>query len=93
MPASFLPTPRIKNLTRKRDTVVRLLDSQVRVAKRLSRNSTYSFESRIAWEIVEELAQKLSKMEFQLQELQTEEAEYYSRMVHDDNLMERVYDI
>lgn len=80
-------------LSKRRENIARVLDDQIKVAKRLSRDkSQFSMESRFAWEIVEELSQKLDKVSRQLETCVCEDREYYAKFDIDEALSVREYD-
>lgn len=85
---------RVRTMQQRRAKIVNILDSQLRVARKLSRDQRdFTFESRIAWEIVEELSQKLATVERNLKEAELEERDYYAKMSRDQLLSERIYDL
>jgi hypothetical protein len=81
-------------MQKQRTKIANILDSQIRVAKRLTRDKRdFSFESRIAWEIVEELSKKLHRVDHNIEEAIKEDRDYYAKMNMDMLLSEREYDI
>jgi D-hexose-6-phosphate mutarotase len=85
---------RIMQMQKKREKVASILESQIHVAKRLTKNlNEYSFESRIAWEIVEELSQKLEKIDEDIATAESDYHTYFEKMHRDELLSTREYDI
>ena len=78
----------------RRERLVRILEDQIRVAKKLSDDTSksYSVQAKYAWDIVEELSQKLEDMTVRLEDCLCEEKNYYERMNKDDQLSVREYD-
>lgn len=90
----MIASGRINTMQTQRTRIANILDSQIRIARRLSRDKReFSFESRIAWEIVEELSQKLDKVDRRIKEVMEEERTYYAKMNMDMLLSEREYDL
>jgi hypothetical protein len=80
-------------LSQKRDKISRILNEQIKIAKKLSREeSQYSMEARFAWEIVEELSQKLNKVSAQLETCVCEERDYFAKYDLQERLSDREYD-
>lgn len=93
------PAPRqpavCSTLSQRRDKIARILDQQITIAKKLSRENDrqFSLEARFAWEIVEELSAKLNKVNRQLDDCVCDNREYYAKMDLDQRLSDRMYDI
>lgn len=85
---------RVRTMQHRRAKIANILDSQIRVAHRLSRDQRdFTYEARVAWDIVEELSQKLATVEHNLMEAELEERDYYGKMSRDQLLSERIYDL
>lgn len=82
-----------KQLHARRERVARILDEQIGIAKRLSNaNSIHTIEVKHAWEIVEELSQKLDKLTTRLDNCLCEEQAYYAKQDIDVRLSQREYE-
>lgn len=91
----YRQTPVCASLSQRHEKISRILNQQIKIAKKLSRESDrqFSLEARFAWEIVEELSAKLNKVSRQLQDCACEEREYYAKMDVNERLSDRMYDI
>jgi hypothetical protein len=89
------PNSVCRPLAQRREKLIKILDEQEKIAKKLSKQSdpTFSKEARHAWEIVEELSQKLNKMTVQLDECLVEERIYWDKLNTDEDLSQREYDM
>jgi len=87
------PNSVCRQIQQRRDKLIGILAQQQQIAKELTRSGHTTIEARCAWEIVEELSQKLDKLTKRLDECIIDEKMYYERMVQDDDLSRRVYDI
>lgn len=87
-------TARCRHIHVRREKLVRILDDQIKTAERLCKDQKYnSVEAKYAWDIVEELSQKLNKLTSQLDECVCEEQQYFARDELDSRLSKREYDI
>lgn len=87
------PNSVCKQLHMRRQKLVVILDQQIKIADKLSKDTrNYSTEARYAWDIVEELSQKLDKITTRLEECLCEEEAYHLRSEMDLTLSERIYD-
>lgn len=87
-------TARCRHVHVRREKLVRILDDQIKTAERLSQDQRYyNTEAKHAWDIVEELSQKLDKLTSQLEDCVCEEQQYFARDELDTRLSSREYDI
>lgn len=78
----------------RKQRLARVLDSQLVIARKLSNESvTYTPEVKHAWEIVEELSQKLDKVSKRLEDCICDERDYFARQETDTRLSEREYEL
>ena len=87
-------TSRCRHIHVRREKLVRILADQIKTAERLSKDAKlYSVEVKYAWDIVEELSQKLDKLTAQLEECVCDEQQYFARDELDTRLSGREYDV
>jgi hypothetical protein len=78
----------------RKELLLNILDQQVAIAKQLSSiDGDYTVEATHAWDVVEELSQKLHNINVQLSECIDEEDRYFDKMDREDRISRREYDL
>lgn len=83
-----------RNLHLRREKLMIILNDQIKVANKLTHDpKMYSVEAKYAWDIVEELSQKLDKLTTRLEDCLCDENAYYMRDHRDVTLSQRDYEL